>query len=117
MSAVQYPSDFPLDQIKSIVDAVRSGEIGENLDQLAYDIWVVQGYAQSALLGDPTTDGGGDGGGDDPGFVLMSAPDKDAAIQALEALVSDDPTPQVDIPWDLILSFLFKLLEEWLSNR
>lgn len=118
MSTVQYPAEFPIDNIRGIVDGVRNGNISENLDKFGYDVWVVQGFAQKALLGDPNADGGGDGG-DGPGFVLMSAADVDdeAALQALESLASDAPQAQVDIPWDLILSFLFKLLEEWLSNR
>jgi len=121
MSAVQYPESFPLKNITTIIDLVRGGEIQTNLDKFAYNVWVVQGFAQKALLGMPSeNDVPVDVPSDGPGFTLMSAPadvDDEAALQALEALVSDSPTAQAEIPWEIILPFLLKLLEQWLSKR
>lgn len=109
-----YPDGFPLDNIRSLVNALRDGTVRDNLQQFAFDVWVVQGFGQKALLGAPGTNDG------DNGFVLMAVPaavDTDAAMQALEALANDEPQAQASVPWELILAFLLKLLEEWLSKK
>lgn len=48
-----YPQDFPVEQVTSLVSLVRDGNVGDNLDVFAHDLWVVQGYAQKVFVGDP----------------------------------------------------------------
>ena len=119
-----YPESFPVSEIRTIVDLVRNSKVGDNLDDFAFAVWVVQGYGQKALLGAPN--GVDDGAGEDdttpPDFslTLMKAPadvDEEAALQALEALTSDDVTVQAAVPWDIILPYIFKLLVDWLSKQ
>lgn len=126
MSTV-YPESFPVSEIRTLVDLVRGGKVGDNLDDFGYAVWVVQGYAQKALLGAPNgvDDGPSDDSGEDgtaPDFTLspMSAPaevDEEAALQALEKLASDEPQAQFEIPWDIILPYLLKLLSDWLTKQ
>lgn len=118
-----YPESFPISEIRTLVDLVRNGKVQNNLDDFAFAVWVVQGYGQKALLGAPN--GVDDGAGEDdtaPDFTLtlMKAPadvDEEAALQALEALTSDDVAVQAAIPWDIILPYLLKLLVDWLSKQ
>lgn len=103
----KYPDDFPLDNIREIVNIVRSGDIKSQSSVLAYNVWVVQGYGQKMLIGNP----------DEPISLarVQKVPDADA-LTILEKVLSDEPAPQASLPWDFLLSYLFDLLKELLEN-
>jgi len=50
---VLYPADVPLSEIQNIVAIVRAGEIAAKKADFAHDVWVLQGYAQSRIIGSP----------------------------------------------------------------
>jgi D-serine deaminase-like pyridoxal phosphate-dependent protein len=50
-----YPSAVPMDELLNAINLVKSGEFGSNVSTLAHDLWVVQGYAQNALIGAPVS--------------------------------------------------------------
>ena len=107
MTTAQYPNDFPIDDIRKIVGFVKDGTIQNNIKDAAYSIWVVQGYAQRALIGQPNIIS------TNPDFSLQSV---DVA-SILESLASDRPTAQMAIPWEIILPYLLQLLQTWLSSK
>jgi len=102
-----YPSAFPLVEIKNVIDIVRSGDLISQKEALAHDAWVVQGYAQSMLIGAPTT--------------AMSAQDAIDPLEALEkaaaAAESDTPTAQISIPWAVIAKYVTELLLQILLSQ
>ena len=46
-----YPTAFPVAELTSIISTLKSGTVKENVKQFAEDIWWVQGYCQSVLIG------------------------------------------------------------------
>lgn len=50
-----YPVEVPLFEIRKIIQIVKEGSYVEKRADFAHAIWVVQGYAQSKLLGNPET--------------------------------------------------------------
>jgi hypothetical protein len=112
MPTPQYPDSFPIESIKAVIDAVKDGSAEGDVKVLAYHAWVVQGYAQKALVGEASSS---------DEITLLSAEDVDAnqadALDALEAAVSDEPQAQVTLPWNIILPFLLNLIQKWLSKQ
>ena len=104
----EYPDNFPLDSIREIVNIVRSGDLKSQASTFAFHIWIVQGYGQKTFIGSP----------DVPVSLLkvQSAPTDSDPLVCLEAMLSDDPTPQSLVPWNVLLPYLMKLLEELLTN-
>jgi hypothetical protein len=97
-----YPESLPLDEIKNVVNLVRNGQVKEKVKEFAHDVWIVQGYAQGMIIGNPDVD-----------FSLMSQSAGDA-VDALEKLAASEDTmeAQMAIPWQMILSWaVTKLLE------
>lgn len=98
-----YPSDFPVTQGLEIVSLLRSGQISSKVDILAYDTWLLQGYAQRAFFGDPNQPS------------IQSAADVDLApfaaqnpVDVLERVCKmhdGDLTAQFAVPWQLILQW------------
>ena len=48
-----YPTWLPFEEIKDVVVIARAGEIVERLPDFIHALWVVQGYAQSQIIGSP----------------------------------------------------------------
>ena len=99
-----YPSEFPLDSVKSIINIFRSGGVADNKELLAYDIWVVQGYAQKMLMGDL----------DISAFAAEEALADTDAIDELEKAAakfeSGDIVTHAAVPWLFILKWALKIL-------
>jgi len=51
--SLKYPDSLPLDSIKEIVRIIQAGNTVPEKAALAKHLWVVQGYAQKMLVGDP----------------------------------------------------------------
>jgi hypothetical protein len=98
-----YPSDFPLAEIQNVISIIRNGQMKEKFQDLAHDIWIVQGYAQGVIIGNP-----------DIGFSLAAQADFDGVValeQAINTQQSDMAT-QIAIPWDMILAWALELLRK-----
>ena len=50
-----YPVEVPLVEIRKIIQIVKNGSYAEKRADFAHAIWVVQGFAQSKLFGNPET--------------------------------------------------------------
>jgi len=97
---MSYPETLPLFEIKTILDIVKSGSFTGKVPQLMQSIWLVQGYGQRQIFGNPTNS------------LLLSSAALDP-VSVLEQLVAQsaagDIPAQVSIPWNIILPWLLKL--------
>lgn len=48
---MNYPTELPFLEIKNVLVTIRSGTITEQRAEFAQSLWVIQGYAQSKILG------------------------------------------------------------------
>lgn len=53
--SVEYPSDLPMSELLEAIKVVQAGDFKNGIDELAHDLWVIQGYAQKMLIGAPTS--------------------------------------------------------------
>jgi predicted metallopeptidase len=99
-----YPDSF-IDELKNVVNIVRSGDVMEQKEALVHDAWVVQGYAQKMIVGDPGIVG--EVVEQDPLNVLESV---------AETVDSEEPgkVSAVPIPWTLVFWAIKKLIEKYL---
>ncbi len=97
-----YPKDFPLAESIELVQLVRQQKVKEELPKFAKNVWVLQGYAMKATIGEP--------GAETPNVALPFAvkPSEFDAIAELEKLNAnvDDVTTQAIIPWTLVLKWI-----------
>jgi len=54
IDTVAYPGSFPFDSLKSVITILKGDDVIAHKAELAKHIWLIQGYAQSQLLGDPS---------------------------------------------------------------
>lgn len=95
-----YPSSIPFSEVRQILDIAKGGNIKDSAPLLAYNIWVVQGYAQNQLFGNP------------PLLMKESVLDSDQdGLEVLEKLAAseDSVETQSSIPWGILLKYLAKL--------
>lgn len=112
---VPYPAELPLEAIKEVVRIVQGGTVAQEKAAFGKNVWIVQGYAQSRVLGDPDQ------------LTLMASPQvgEDALVGILNQIVAhaeSAPTPQaidpalLTVPLELLLQWavkqLLKLLEQ-----
>jgi hypothetical protein len=50
---IAYPTSIPLDAVTDTIRIVRGGTIQAEAKQLGLNIWNIQGYMQSVILGNP----------------------------------------------------------------
>lgn len=128
---MNYPTTLPLADIQEIIRIIQTGSMVPEKAHLAKHLWIVQGYGQYSLFGDP----------DVPTLTGMEA---DLAIQslairaqaaetmpelvdALKAIVAQNAPGNelraqslaVPITWllQLVMSKLVELLVEYLKNK
>lgn len=106
--ASAYPSTFPVNEGLEIVSILRSGNIVAKKAKLGYNIWLLQGYAQLSLLGDPN-----DVTPMAVGKTEMHAevPANFDAVNELEKVCkahqSGAMQAQIAVPWQAILQWAF----------
>lgn len=119
---MDYPAELPLAEIKTLITVIKNQEIVTKKSLFAHALWVVQGYAQSKLLGsdanfDLVTQAASEGccgGGCNAAQSLQ-----DSALSQLEkaAAAADGLTPQALIDWKIILKFAVEKLLEYLLSQ
>ncbi len=103
----KYPIMLPLDEAKNIVMYVTTGTILQNLPDFMHDVWVVQGYAQGQLLGNP----------DLKSYTAENATN-DGLVELQKAISSaEDPSAQGAINWLLILQWVIELILRYYLSR
>lgn len=107
-----YPVEVPLFEIRKIIQIVKDNSYFEKRADFAHAIWVVQGYAQSKLLGNPETQ-------------LLAYSEADG-LSELEKIVSwcdvqgeseGEATAQSGIDWYVIIVWLLNELTKLLANK
>jgi len=102
-----YPSSIPFAEIRQVLDIAKSGNVKESAALLAYNIWVVQGYAQNQLFGNP------------PLLMKENVESDENGLEVLEKLAASEGSfdPQVSIPWGVVLRYMVQLtitlLDDW----
>lgn len=93
-----YPNSIPFSEIKTMLEIVKSGNIKASANSLAYNAWIVQGYAQSCVFGDPN--------------MLLSKQDVADPVNVLEKLVAteDQLNVQLSVPWDVVLKYAAQMI-------
>jgi len=89
-----YPQQIPLDEVRTVINMIRNDQVRTNFSVFLLNAWWVQGYAQSMIpLSAPNT------------VVAQGAFD---GLETLEKIASDVPSPQMSIPWELLLQWLIE---------
>lgn len=96
MMGTSYPEDWPVVDIRTLWEIVRSGDMAARKQELALSAWVVQGYAQSQLIGNP---------GDNTGPIWSTEATPE---HVLESMVISEGIEAAKIPWAVILKFLLE---------
>lgn len=105
----KYPLTLPLDEAKNIVMYVTTGTVLANLSDFAHDAWVLQGYAQGQILGNP----------DIRAYAAEGTEaESTAALAELQKAISsaEDMTAQGAINWLLILRWVVGLIISYYLN-
>lgn len=92
-----YPSELPLAEIRNVVQIVREQKIAEKKADFAYNLWIIQGYAMSRMVGDPT-------------ISLISQAAEEDGLVVLEKLAADDVSAQGAINWVAVVKWALKML-------
>jgi hypothetical protein len=109
---MDYPVEFPLVEVKTIISTVKDGQVKEKFADLAHSVWVVQGYAQANVIGLP---------GVEPvtPVDLQSAEDFDP-IGALEAMAAAHESGELQAQdlndWSFLLNWLIDNLVQWVKD-
>lgn len=104
----KYPILLPLEEAKNIVMYVTSGTVLQNLSDFMHDAWVIQGYAQGQILGNPD-------------LKSYSAEDTstDGGLAELQKVIAsaDGVASQGVINWLLILRWVVELIVSYYLSR
>lgn len=96
---VKYPIILPLAEAQNVIAIVRSGAITGNLASLAHDLWVIQGYAQGQILGNPAL------------AAYAASPDGDGLAELEKAVAeASGAASQGAISWALILRWVIQII-------
>jgi hypothetical protein len=98
-----YPADPPLAAFHAAYRIIKAGRYAADLQDLAADVWTIQGYLQKVLIGEHTEPFNG------PPPVEL----RQAAAQLLAAIAA--PSADVSLWLTLLLPLLQKLLEKLLK--
>lgn len=106
MSAV-YPNDLPVAEALELVGFIRTGTAMANKKKFAYNVWLLQGFAQKSLVGDPFA---AESEAPTGGVVLTpsSVPADFNVADELEKLCVSyqaDAQAQLTVPWKQILQW------------
>lgn len=102
-----YPRDLPLDDVRNIVDAIRTRNLQGQTPVLAKSVWVLVGYGLGQTVGEP--------GGpnvfscNDPNCPHLS---HDEVADSLELLLAPEGVVGVAIPWAAIIKWGLALLTQ-----
>lgn len=90
-----------------VVKLLRDGSLTNDLDHAAKHLWVIQGAAQGAILGDP----------DVPPLVGSTDFSTDAGAAAILEAAIPQPGVMQAVPWLLILQVAASLLQKLLVKK
>ncbi len=109
-----YPANFPVSEGFEVVAIVKAGEIVAKKDKFAYNLWLLQGFAQKTVFGEP--------GAPVTDIAWSSAvkPENFDAVNELEKICQAQKagavTSQSLIPWQLILKWALEELVKMVAT-
>jgi hypothetical protein len=93
-----------------VIDIVRAGDIMARKTEFAHSAWVVQGYAQAQIIGEPGVVSG-------PEVVAEPLAALEAAVAAEQEAMDGGTVAAIPIPWALIAAYLIKLLLKHVTDE
>jgi|APCry1669188970_1035186.scaffolds.fasta_scaffold70358_2 hypothetical protein len=100
---MNYPESLPLTEIKNILDIVKTGDIKGKVQDLMHNAWVLQGYLQKQMIGNPSN-------------LLLAKQSSEDPVAVLENVInqadSSELVAQISVPWSIVLPWLLKLIAE-----
>jgi hypothetical protein len=105
-----YPADPPLAAFHDAYRIIKAGRYAADLQDLAADVWTIQGYLQKVLIGEHTEPFNGP----PPVELRQAAAQLLAAIEERAPVVAA-PSADVSLWLTLLLPLLQKLLEKLLK--
>jgi hypothetical protein len=106
-----YPTAFPSDSITSLVALVEGGTLLTNPQQAALDIWNVEGYALSIVVGSPAAPASSKGS-----KTVLNDKDAVAALKPLVAAPDEKSRLAITIDWAAIIQWLETLIADILGG-
>ena len=103
MPKIAYPTDLPIDEIKSIIATIRSNSIVANRVEFAKSLWLLSGYATYISIGEVPN-------------ALGSPPPVDLTNEQAAELLTQAiamgalPSFVENIPWTALLKWAAQLL-------
>lgn len=91
-----FPDQFPAEQIRTLIEIIRSREVINRRAELGYAAWTIQGYAMGQILGQPWV-----------GDALFEALDDDV-IPMLEGALAMEENAKGAINWVMVLAWLVR---------
>ena len=100
---MNYPESLPLTEIKNVLDIVKTGDIKGRVQDLMHNAWVLQGYLQKQMIGNPSN-------------LLLAKQSSEDPVAVLENVISQadssELVAQISVPWSIVLPWLLKLIAE-----
>lgn len=111
MAFYPYPTEFPKEEIAYLLPLLR-GQKPDDINLAVQAGWVLVGYGKKQLTGAAAN-------GQFKPLAVVSAKRRDAALLALEnsLAVSVKDVDAKAIPWELVLSIAWPLIEGWLKKK
>jgi hypothetical protein len=96
---MSYPDMIPFNEIKTVLEIMKSGNIKQNAANLAYNAWIIQGYAQKVAFGDPN-------------MLLMQTQSAADPLAILEQIVASEGQleAQLSVQWDVVLKYAIQIV-------
>ncbi len=117
---VAYPNDLPVTEGLELVSIIRNNEIVAKKAKFAYNVWLLQGFVQKSIIGDPnslTDISGGGGVVLTPSAVPANFDPMTALEKACVAAQNGTPQAQFSVPWKEILMWALTELSSILTKE
>ena len=109
MATRPYPTDFPLEEVTSVLSIVRGGTVKTQAPTLVKDLWWLAGYAAKQAFGDPDVAAAAT-------ITKSAAFDPLATLDAVQALGSGKPGAQTAIDWASLLVWAIEEIAKVLAT-
>ena len=109
LSQSKYPIMLPLNEARNVVMFVTTGTVMKNLSEFSQDLWVLQGYIQGQVIGNPD--------------IRAYAADADPVAELQKAIDTASnqsdagATAQGAINWIIILKWVIELAVQYYLSK
>lgn len=107
-SVLPYPTDLPLDEIRTVIAIVTSKAFVERKEELAKSLWIIVGYGLGKIVKDPSVPGA-------PMALTLSDEEALEVLKTLELSANPGATMGFQIP-EALIAWAVKLLLDYLKG-